>query len=445
MFNLGGTPYSLSKEAEKEIRLKLNEIEERVLLLRNQGTLTIETVKKYYGQKRFEQVAESNAIEGSTLSIGETELAVLKGITITGHDPAYVRDAIALDKALIRLTVLAKDRDYTTNVDQMHEIHSLLLGERQGAGIFRNERVIIRGSNHTPPKDWKEIMDQIDIWEKWSLDNASLPAPLRAAILHSWFTHIHPYIDGNGRTARAITNLEFIRAGYPPIIIKKKERDRYIESLGESDEGGDLRSFIELILECTESALTGLELSAKQMQDFNPLMEKIRIKQENQLKIWETSIKLLASIIHNQISTILESMDGSCFVKTFESTLELDEYIAVCSGHKVPKSWAFIITIQIPGIEKIEKLAYVSHRSTSIYNAMHQEGGPSLYWSSKNPNGYPKWLASGADSPFATELTTKVGNGDEWYALKSNFQIETISTTKLAEKISKSLIDEVMN
>jgi hypothetical protein len=87
VFNLEGTPYVLDARASEQVRVRLQSIEERVALLRRSGVLTEQTVKDYYGEKRFEQVAESNAIEGSTLSVGETELAVLKGITITGHDP----------------------------------------------------------------------------------------------------------------------------------------------------------------------------------------------------------------------------------------------------------------------------------------------------------------------------------------------------------------------
>ena len=98
--NLRDSPYVLGKEAEKEVSDRIKGLEERVSLLRNQGSLSPDTVKDYYGEKRFEQVAESNALEGSTLTVGETELAVLKGTTMTGHDPAYVRDALALDQAL---------------------------------------------------------------------------------------------------------------------------------------------------------------------------------------------------------------------------------------------------------------------------------------------------------------------------------------------------------
>lgn len=440
MFNLENTPYLLDQEAEKQLTEKLRHLEERITLLRRNGALTDETIRNYYGEKRFEQVAESNAIEGSTLSAGETELAVLKGVTITGHDPAYVRDAIALDNALMKLTELAKDKSIPTDIQQLHTIHQLILGDRPGAGMFRRVRVTIRGSKHTPPKTWQEIMEQMEAWQQWSRDNTTLPAPIRATVLHAWLAHIHPYIDGNGRTARAITNLELTRAGYPPIIIKKKERERYIDALGESDNGGDISAFLELIFERLEGALTGLELSAKKMQGFNPLHEKLRLNQEKQLRIWEISVKLLASIIEHQLNSQLDSLQGSCNFRVFEAPLDLDDYIEVCQGHSVSKSWAFMLAISVPGLPSVERLAYIGHRSARVHQSLGREGGPSLYWSIKNPTGFPKWITDEENSPYAVELTTRIGKGDEWYIRTKNDQIETLSTTELASKISEALI-----
>jgi Fic family protein len=230
----------------------------------------------------------------------------MKGITSSGHDPAYTKDAVALDLALTRIVELARDTTTPTNISQLHEVHALLLGERQGAGMFRKERVRISGSQHTPPRTWEEIMKQMEDWEAWSKENHSLPAPIRAVILHAWLTHIHPYIDGNGRLSRAIGNLELIRAGYPPIIIKKKERERYIEALAESDEGGDIRSVLELVFDRIEGALIGLETSAKKRQAYNPMLERIHQQQRKQLKIWETSVKLLASIVEHEVSKTLD-------------------------------------------------------------------------------------------------------------------------------------------
>lgn len=443
MFNLEKTPYLLDEVASGQVRDRLDAIEERVSLLRHAGTLNDQTLRDYYCEKRFEQVAESNAIEGSTLSVGETELAVLKGITITGHDPAYTKDAIALDRALNRITELARSREAATDISQLHEVHALLLGDRQGSGIFRRERVTIRGAKHVPPKTWESVMAQMEQWQQWSKDNATLPAPVRSVVLHAWLTHIHPYIDGNGRTARAIGNLELIRAGYPPIIIKKKERDRYIDCLAESDDGGDIRSFVELVLDRLEGALVGLELSANRKQGFNPIIEKIRLRQEKQLRIWETSVRLLASIVEHNVSSSLEPVRGICSAHIFNEPLDLQDYVEVCAGHPVPRSWAFILTVEVPGVSRLEKLAYIGHRSQRMYQHLERQGGPSLYWSSKNPSGFPKWLGDGPTSPYAVEITAQAGNGDEWFVRFADDSIQRVQTTELARQIADAVVGQV--
>nr|WP_256735283.1 Fic family protein [Pseudomonas sp. 21615526] len=440
--NLENTPYVLEGLASEQIQQRVKAIEERVNLLRQSGIMTAETLKEYYGEKRFEQVAESNAIEGSTLTAGETELAVMKGITITGHDPAYAKDAIALDSALTRITELARNHDDPTDIPQIHEIHSLLLGDRAGAGIFRKEKVTISGAKHVPPKTWSEVMDNMEHWQRWSKENITLPAPIRCAVLHAWLAHIHPYIDGNGRTARAVGNLELIRSGYPPIIIKKKERERYIESLAESDDGGDIRSFCELIFDRIEGALMGLELSAKKKQSYDPIVEKLRKRQASQLRIWETSVRLLASIIEDKVGRTVDQLKGTCHAHIFNEPLDILEYVEVCLGHSVTRSWAFNVKIEIPGIEKLEKLAYIGHRSSKMFQHLKREGGPSLYWSTKNPDGFPKWI-SDQNSPYAIEITALSGNGDEWYVRQANDEILKLSTTALAQKISDALIEQI--
>jgi Fic family protein len=440
VFNLESTPYQLDDPSSRQVRDRLDAIEERVALLRRSGRLTEQTIRDYYGEKRFEQVAESNAIEGSTLSVGETELAVVKGITITGHDPAFTRDAIALDRALTRITELARDASTPTDIQQLHEVHALLLGNRPGAGIFRRERVTIRGARHTPPRTWEQVMSEMTAWQNWSVENQALPAPVRSAVLHAWLTHVHPYIDGNGRVSRAIGNLELIRAGYPPIIFKKKDRDQYIEALAESDEGGDLRSFLELVFDRIEGGLTGLEQSARRRQGYDPGVERIRLLQAKHLSIWETSVKLLASIVEHRVSQALESIGGSCSIKLFDHPLDLEDYVEVCSGRNVPRSWAFVVRLEIPGLPRLEKLAWIGHRSARLYQFLNQEGGPSVFWSHPNPAGFPRWIADGHGSPFAIEITLRAGNGDEWFARLGDESIERVQTTELAGRIADALV-----
>ena len=437
---LDGSPYLLDALAESTVLEALDALEERVNLLRRHGTLTDDTLRQYYGERRFEQVAESNAIEGSTLSSGETELAVQKGITLTGHDPAYVRDARALDSALQRLSELARETGGSTDIDQLLELHALILEGRPGAGLFRNQAVRISGSSHRPPRDWREVIEAMEHWETWSKTQSTIPAPIRAAVLHAWLAHIHPFTDGNGRTARAIGNLELVRAGYPPIIIKKKERDRYIEALGESDEGGDIRSFLELTFERCEAALTGLELAAKKQEGYSAVQEKIRQRQERQLSIWATSVDLLAKTLEYFMEEGLAPVGGGADVRVFESPIDIDEYVTLCEGKSVSRSWAFICNVQLPGLPRFEILSFIGHRSASMYRELSYEGGPSIFWSERNPEGYPKWRPAGNKSPYAMELTISGGSGDEWFARHESGDISRHRTTELAKKIAEELI-----
>lgn len=444
MFNLDKSPYSLDVASTNAVAERLRQIEERVLLLRNAGTLTPDTIKHYYGQKRFEQVAESNAIEGSTLSIGETELAVMKGMTLTGHDPAFVRDAIALDRALTRIVELAKPDSGTTDLAQLLEVHGLLLGDRPGAGVFRSQAVIISGSDHRPPKTELAVREAMYAWEEWSLKNHDLPAPIRAAVLHAWLTHVHPFIDGNGRTSRAMSNLELIRVGYPPIIVKKKERDRYVQALSESDSGGDLRSFLDLMFDKVDASLTGLEISATKKQAYDPLAILARQRREQNLKIWQTGVSLLASMIDLRLRERVHDMGGRLWLKAFENPLDLEDYEELCSGRGMSGGWAFIVSIVIPGFPQMEKLAYVQHRTPQMFQRLGREGGPALFWSRKNPDGFPKWKPDFRQSPFAVELTSKTGSGDEWIARLDDGRFLELATTEVAEKLSEALLKQTL-
>ena len=442
MLNLEKSPYILDGVAEQKISEQIQKLEERVDLLRSTGALTEDTLADYYGEKRFEQVAESNAIEGSTLSVGETELAILKGVTITGHDPGFIRDAKALDEALQQMTAMAREIQSPTNIEQLLKLHSLILGDRPGAGTFRREPVRITGSDHRPPKYWPEIMDQMEAWSGWSDGNPKASAIFRATLLHAWLAHIHPFLDGNGRTARAITNLELIRAGYPPIIIKKKERDRYIHALAESDSGGDIRALFELMLERVEGAFVGLESSAHQKQGYDPLHEKTHRRQTQRLNLWHASLHLLVQAIDHFLHDKVEDLDGDVYIKEFELPLDLEDYVSLCDRKTTQRSWAFITNITLPGRPKHSRLAYLGYRSPAMFHELGDEGGPSIFWSRKNESGYPKWVRAEEDAPFAVEMTMKQGSaGGEWYVRKADGSVSKWTATELAKRIAESLVE----
>lgn len=442
-FTLEGTPYSLGKEAWVNLTAEVKRIEEDTSLLRKKKELTEETLREYYGEKRYEQVCESNALEGSTLDIGETEMAVLKGVTLTGHDPAYVRDARALDKALTRLAELAKTKT-PTDIEQVKELHSLIKEGQSGAGMFRKDPVIIRGSQHTPPKTWNEVMTQMEQWEAWSKSHQETSAIIRATILHAWFTNIHPFSDGNGRTARAISNLELIRAGIPPIIIKKTERMRYINALGESDHAGDLGPFFQLMLDRVRGALTGLEIVARKREGFDKVAERVRQAQQRQLTIWNTAVKLYFDVLVDMLAQYADKCGGRLSYSYFEHSLDLDDYIRLANGKAIgTQSWNFEIILSAPGLKPVRRLCWTGFTPVELREAMKLQDGfsPALFWSRPNPAKFPPWINVDAQtSPGVLSMAIRQAGGDSWFAQTPNGNVSQYTTRKLAETVVNGFV-----
>jgi hypothetical protein len=116
----------------------------------------------------------------------------------------------------------------------------------EGPGSFRRHNIRpFPGGMHPPA--WTEVPMLIDDWVGGvcRLDDA-LPFPESLAARHRQFEWIHPFLDGNGRTGRLVTNLVLIRKGYPPAIIRRSQRDRYLWALRKAD-GGDAGPLGELL------------------------------------------------------------------------------------------------------------------------------------------------------------------------------------------------------
>lgn len=436
MIDVSGSPYYLGDDAgANELQQTLAQLAERVELLRAQGKLSEATLTEYYGEKRFEQIAESNALEGSTLSVGETELAVLKGITISGHDPGYSQDAQTLAKALDELVNMAKTKE-PTDIQQVKALHELVLSGRRGAGDLRTSEVRIRGSAHVPPRTWDEVMTQMEAWEAWSKANATAPPLLRAAILHAWLEHIHPFVDGNGRTGRAITNLELVRAGYPPIIIRRKDRDQYLDALVRAD-NGDVASFIDIVAGRTEDALRDLERAAQRKQGYDLQRQKLLRAQASRLALWNAGVHLLAAGIRANLTERFSDSATEFEVREYDQ-LAVDDFIDLCEGRVVRLSWAFTIKCMAPGVPPVERLAWAGTMNEPIRSRLRQEPGrPVLMWSVPNPARYPPWTRAGTRSPAGEQMTL---HRDRWL-VGQGATIREYSPSELAAAIGESVAD----
>jgi len=437
---LEGTPYLLDAQAASNLGEAVAELEARVRTLRAAGKLTPKTLEAYYGGMRFEQVTESNALEGSPLGLGETIRAIEKGVTIASQ--GYEQDAQGLYKALLRLEELARVKR-PTDIQQLKELHELVLGSRHAAGVFRNEPVRISGSDHKPPPTWKEVMSAVEHWDAWSQASEATPPAIRSTVLHAWLAHIHPFIDGNGRTARAIGNLELIRAGYPPLIIRRnKDKIRYIDALQSSDRG-DLGPLLELLLARMTDSLRDLERAAQKEQSYDAVATRVKLKQEANLAVWLAGVDLLATLVNAALRDRLASVIAVVNVHRFADALTVDDYVTLCERHSIgAQSWSFRMDCQVPGLARVTRLAWMGYRSEGMLRAIPGTAppGPSLFWSAPNPTStFPPWTKVESAAPGGHELSLV---GDTWYALTAGKTLQ-LTATKLADKIATDLLEVV--
>src|SRR5699024_2215303 len=116
---------------------------------------------------------------------------------------------------------------------QIKNIHELVLKGMAdaNAGVYRRVQVFITGAQHIPPP-YEGIQDEMKQMISWYHEEGIFLHPVeRSAKLHTIFVSVHPFIDGNGRTARLLLNLELMKDGYPPVIIKVEDRLAYYEAL----------------------------------------------------------------------------------------------------------------------------------------------------------------------------------------------------------------------
>jgi Fic family protein len=200
----------------------------------------------------------SNAIEGNTLTLTETKVILEDGITIGGKSVREHLEAINHKEAIKYLEGIIKDNKKLSE-RQIKQLHYLILKsiDTENAGEYRNRNrnVLIQGAEHKPPNHIL-VAEQMKNLIAWYYDEAQSLHPIeRASRLHSEFVKIHPFIDGNGRTARLLLNFELLKNGYPIVIIKSEDRLDYYNALEEYSIEGEIDSFINLIIKSLNNSL----------------------------------------------------------------------------------------------------------------------------------------------------------------------------------------------
>ena len=227
---------------------------------------------------RVSMTYNSNAIEGSSLSLSETRSVLEDGITIGGKSMKEHLEVTNHAKAMEWLEALVKKRAIAES--DVLELHALILDriDPQNAGFYRKSGVRISGTDYTPPNAAKVPERMKEVYR--TLNKKSKEPIETAAQIHREFVDVHPFIDGNGRTARLLLNLYLMRNGFPPVIILRTERQQYIRSIIEGQVGKNPAPFAHFVAQAVERSLNMyLDSLGPQTSEYLTMTEAANVSQ----------------------------------------------------------------------------------------------------------------------------------------------------------------------
>lgn len=236
------------------IKQDFKKLDELKLKLDSFRPLDLSIVKNLHEDLVLRWTYHSNAIEGNTLTLKETKVA-LEGITIGGKTLREHFEAINHKDAILFMEDLAQKEERLSEYS-IKQIHSLILKniDDENKGKYRTTNVIISGAEHKPPQSF-EVQSKMQEFIKKYNENITKLHPIElASFVHIEFVKIHPFIDGNGRTSRLLMNLELIKAGFPPVVIKLEDRLEYYKALDIAHTENDYKHFLELMKKVVEKS-----------------------------------------------------------------------------------------------------------------------------------------------------------------------------------------------
>ena len=215
----------------------LEMIDQKKKELDSRRPLTEGEVARLTEEFTVEYTYNSNAIEGNTLTLRETDM-VLRGLTIDQKPLKDHMEAVGHTEAFDFVRELVQD-NVPMSERVIQQIHYLVLADKKDdRGVYRRVPVRIMGAQHEPVQPYL-IQPRIEqLMHSYAESTEHIVTKL--ARFHIEFEGIHPFIDGNGRTGRLLVNLELMKAGYPPIDIKFTDRMAYYNSFDAYHVNGDL-------------------------------------------------------------------------------------------------------------------------------------------------------------------------------------------------------------
>ena len=288
----------------------------------------------------------SNHIEGNTLTYGQTELLLMFD-KVDGdakmHDLEEMK-AHNVGLKMMQEEAQATDRPLTEYF--IRELHRTLLREDYTvqkelpdgsittytvhAGQYKtrpNSVKTVTGEifEYASPEETPALMSDLVGWYNSTVESGELSALELASLFHYRYIRIHPFEDGNGRIARLLVNFILLRAGYPMIIVRSDDKDKYLSALNRSDivvgltpsEGAhaeleQIQPFVEYMKGCLERALKIRIKAAKgeSIEEENDWRKKLLVKHHGRINQPERTDEYIKDILGNSFKPLLEKIDS---------------------------------------------------------------------------------------------------------------------------------------
>ncbi|MFY7741226.1 MAG: Fic family protein [Flavobacterium sp.] len=276
-----------------EFQSTFDRLYDKLAVLNQSRPLPAIALHKIKESLTIEWTYNSNSIEGNTLTLRETQMVLLEGITVKGKSLREHFEAKNHEKAIDYLYSLVNE-NYTLRSIDILSLHELVLRmiEDEFAGRIRNGGVRITGANFVPPNANKvsDLLDElIDFVNSNPVDLNDIEL---ATVFHHKLVWIHPFFDGNGRTVRLAMNLLLMRKGFPPAIILKNDRKKYYEALNQANSG----NYQKLMLLMSQALERTLNIYISSLPDNDYDFQEISniVCEPNELPYGQEYISLLA-------------------------------------------------------------------------------------------------------------------------------------------------------
>ena len=252
---------NLSQELHQRILKKKKELD-------SHRTLSSEVIEKIEAEMQIEYVYNSNKIEGSELTRGETAL-VMRGMTVNRRSVPDVMAAQNHPEGISLIKEMALDPSYQITEADLKQVHKII-AEKIVAhpGEYRQNDAEVEGAGFMPPP-FQEIPEHMAELMEFINDNIDELSPIElAAYAHYHLSWIHPFENVNGRMCRLLMNFILIKNKYPFVVIKNVEKKKYLRCLYEADHG-EFDPFLTYIARCLEQTLDTYLLGIKNKGDID--------------------------------------------------------------------------------------------------------------------------------------------------------------------------------